>query len=165
MWTYKKTYAIGGLENVGFAENTDNLIVLSGQGKGIFNCISAEKTDRINDDWWEEFDESTGTVHGFGILEGSLIQTGGLYGDHSLPHVTADGWQLITRENEPDDPPFEHYRVTKIFLVSPDGKEIFFITKDGPCELMAYGFSPTGNSLIVALSCDLVIWSRDGGIL
>jgi len=46
MWTHKNTLAIGGLENVGFATNQDLLTVLSSQGQGIFDCITAEKNAR-----------------------------------------------------------------------------------------------------------------------
>ena len=98
---------------------------------------------------------------GFDILEGAAIQTSGLYGDNALALATADGWRIMTKEGEFDDPPFEKYPVTKLFLVSPDSKQFIFISKDGACELRSFGFSPTGNSLVVALSCDLTIWSRD----
>ncbi|WP_343689955.1 hypothetical protein [Chitinophaga sp.] len=161
MWSHKNTYAIGGLENVGYADNSDNLIVLSSQGRGVFSCVTGEKIDRDSLDWWSQFDESTSAIRGFGLLAGAIIKTSGLYGKYFLPTETNDGWTLIKRENEVDDPPFEKYRVTKIFLTSPNNEKIIFISKDGPCELRSFGFSPTGNSFVVALSCELAIWSRD----
>jgi hypothetical protein len=45
-WGHKETFAIGGLHNVGFAPNSDYLIVLSSQGQGIFDCIKGEKIAR-----------------------------------------------------------------------------------------------------------------------
>jgi hypothetical protein len=38
MWMHKLTTGIGGLEDVGFAINSEELIVLSSQGVGVFNC-------------------------------------------------------------------------------------------------------------------------------
>lgn len=161
MWTCKNTYAIGGLENIGFADNSDILIVLSSQGKGTFNCITGEKIDRDATDWWSQFDEVTNTVKGFGVLQDAVIKTCGLWGDNILSLETADGWRLVKGENEFDDPPFDKYLINKIFLSSPANESTIFIAKDGPCELRAFGFSPTTNSFIVALSCQLIIWSRD----
>jgi hypothetical protein len=161
MWSHKNTYAIGGLENIGYADNSDNLIVLSSQGRGIFNCVTGEKINRDSIDWWSQFDELTSTINGFGLLENAIIKTSGLYGKYLLPKETTDGWSLVKRENEFDDHPFEKNLVTKIFLASPTKEQIIFISKDGPCELRSFGFSPTGHSLIVALSCELTIWSRN----
>jgi len=161
MWTCKNTFAIGGLQNIGYSDNSDILVVLSTQGKGTFNCVTGEKIDRDHSDWWPQFDKLTNTIEGFGILEGTVIKTSGLWGDNILSPQTADGWRLIKRESEFDDPPFDKYLVNKIFLSSPTNEPITFISKDGPCELQAFGFSPTGNSFIVALSCELIIWSRN----
>lgn len=161
MWIHKNTHAIGGLENIGYADNSDLLIVLSSQGMGTFDCIKGEKIERDPSDWWPQFDESTATMQGFGILKGTIIQTTGLYGHYTLPQETTDGWRLIEGEKEYDNPPFDNYLITKIFLSPPTNESFIFISKDGPCELRAFGFSPTGNSFVVALSCELIIWSRE----
>lgn len=162
MWTHKKTFAIGGLENIGYAPNQDFLIVLSSQGQGIFNCKTGEKIARQNDDsdWWENFDQTTNSIVGFDLLENIKIKTHGLYGDDNLPKTSQDNWTLIVTEPEPDDNPFEKYLVKRIYLVSPDKEEKIFIAKDGACELRAFGFSDTGDTFIIALSCDLTIYSR-----
>jgi hypothetical protein len=162
-WTHKNTFAIGGLQNVGFAPKQDLLIVLSSQGQGIFDCIKGEKVARRHNglDWWDSFNDETSSIIGFDCLANIEIPTCGLEGpEDNLPKKTSDGWTLTISAPEPDDKPFEKYLVQKIYLVSPKKKEKIFIEKDGPCELRAYGFSETGNSLIVALSCDLTIYSR-----
>ena len=162
MWEHKDTFSIGGLDNIGFAPKQDSLLVLSSQGQGIFDCIRGEKVARLNNgsDWWKDFNQSTNSINGFDILSNVEIYTSGLYGGDHLPKVTADGWTLIVSQPQPDDKPFENYLVQRIFLLSPDKREEIFITKDGPCELRAYGFSDTGDSFVVALSCDLTIYSR-----
>jgi hypothetical protein len=50
MWAHKNTFAIGGIENSGYAPNQDFLIVVSGQRQGIFNCKTGEKIARQYDD-------------------------------------------------------------------------------------------------------------------
>ncbi|SHN76973.1 hypothetical protein SAMN05216311_11368 [Chitinophaga sp. CF418] len=163
MWIYKNTFSVGGLENIGYAPGQDKLIVLSNQGRGIFDCIKGEKIARQHNDsdWWEYFNQTTNSIAGFDILDQIEISTCGLYGQDHLRKITDDGWALTISKPEPDDTPFEEYLVQRIYLVSPDKKETIFVTKDGPCELRAFGFSDTGKSFIVALSCDLTIYSRE----
>lgn len=162
MWIHKNTFAIGGLENIGFAPNQDYLIVLSSQGQGIFNCKTGEKIARRNEDsnWWGKFNQTTNSIVGFDLLENIEIETCGLYGEDSLSKRTRDDWTLIVSEPEPDDKPFEKFLVKKIYLVSPDNKIKLFISKDGACELRAFGFSDTGNTFAIATSCDLIIYCR-----
>jgi hypothetical protein len=162
MWTYKNTFAIGGLENIGYAPKQDFLLVLSTQGQGIFNCKIGEKIARQNDDmeWWDKFNETSNSILGFDILKDVEIPTCGLYGEDNLSKATQDGWTLVASGPEPDDKPFEQYLVTRIYLVSPDKNQKIFIGKDGPCKLRAFGFSDTGDTFVIALSCNLVIYSR-----
>lgn len=162
MYIHKETFAIGGLHEVGFAPDQDLLIVLSSQGQGIFDCIKGEKIAREHNDmdWWDNYTEETGTVTGFDVLSNVEIPTSGLHSEDKLPKTTADGWELIVTEPEPNEPPFENFLIQKIYLVSPDKNEKIYVAEDGACELRAFGFSGTGNSFIVATSCDLVIWNR-----
>jgi hypothetical protein len=162
MWIHKNTFAIGALENVGFAPGQDKLLVLSTQGQGIFDCITGEKIVQKNDgaDWWNNFNETTNSISGFDCLDGTIVATHGLYGDDHLLKDTQDGWTLSISKPEPDEKPFEKYLIQKIYLISPDEQQKIFIAKDGPCEFRAYGFSETGNSFIIASNCDLIIYSR-----
>jgi hypothetical protein len=86
------------------------------------------------------------------------IQTCGMYGADNLFKSTVDGWTFIITEPQTDDEPFEKYLVHWTYLVDPDKKTKTFVAKDGACELRAYGFSETGNSFIVASSCELTIY-------
>ena len=69
-------------------------------------------------------------------------------------------WQLLASEPEPDEPPFEKYLVTKIYLADTSGNKML-VAIDGPCELRTFGFSEEGNALVVATSCEVIIWSRE----
>lgn len=159
MWKHKKTYAIGGLENIGF-DKGDTLTVLSSQGVGLFNCLTGERIFRQEASWWENYEPITGTVSGYGTLDGSTIRICGLDGPDFLSKATQDGWGIACTGPVPDDPPFEKYQVHKIFLTHQDRGHHELLGQDGACELRVFGFSPTGNSLVVATSCDLIIWSR-----
>lgn len=162
MWVHKNTFAVGGLENIGYAPDQDFLLVLSSQGQGIFNCTTGEKVARSYDDsdWFNQLGKADNSILGFDILASIKISTCGAYGEDNLSKRTKDGWALIVSDPEPDDAPFEKYMVRKIYLLSPDMEEKVFITSDGPCELRAFGFSETGETFVVGLSCDLVIYSR-----
>lgn len=163
MWTHKNTFAIGGLENIGFAPNQDFLLVLSSQGQGIFDCKTGDKIAREtnNGDWWNSFDQSANSILGFDFLDKIEILTQGLYGVDNLPKRSEDGWELLCTDPQPDDKPFEKYLVKSIYLVSPDREQKLLICKDGPCEFRAFGFSDSGETFVVASSCDLVIYSRE----
>jgi|SRR5688572_2674711 len=152
IWKHKNTFAIGGLQEVGFAENQDTLLLLSSHGEGIFNCLTGEKIGRQSNgfDWWNRYNKATNTIKGFGALENNEVKVSGLTLGDILPKFTIDGWKLQTEKS----------KVLKIFLLDQDSKEKIFIAEDGPCELRTFGFSPTEKSFIVALSCELIIYSR-----
>jgi len=159
MYKHLNTFAIGGLQSVGYVNEGDNLIVLSSQGRGIFNCLTGEKIFRDDYDWWRDFDPESSSVKGFGGEVGKMIKTYGLYNpNEQMPQQTADGYKLSLTQPQPDDPPFEKYLVQSIFIAHQEDK--IFVSKDGPCEFRAFGFSETRNSFIVASSCDLVIWGK-----
>ncbi len=159
-WKHCTTWAVGGLFQVGYAENTDLLLVLSGQGRGIFNCLTGAKVARDYEEAHDFFDPVRLLAQGFGPLENKSIRMAGLFGG-GLPHKTEDGWFL--EEQAPAWP-------TRSILLRPptvkreDGSlvrgEPMVIGDDGACELRAYGFSETGRSLVIAVSCNLIIFVR-----
>lgn len=159
MWIHKNTYAVGGLENIGF-DQADTVTVLSSQGIGLFDCLTGKRIFRDTSSWWESYDPVTATVPGCDILAGETIRICGLEKPDFLSKESSDGWRVECTDPEPDDAPFEKYLVRKIFLSHKSSGHHEFIGKDSACELRAFGFSPTGHSLVVATSCDLVIWSR-----
>jgi hypothetical protein len=160
MFKFINTYAIGGLLNIGYSDNTDMLIVLSSQGRGIFNCLTGEVTFRDDEDWYPDFDEINGTIKGFGSEINKLVKVAGVNSKNKLPIKTTDGWDLILTEPQPDKPPFERFNIQNIFLNNPSIENQIFITNDGPCELKAFGFSDTHKSFVVGLSCEITIWAR-----
>jgi hypothetical protein len=151
-------FAVGGLTDIGFAEDTDFLIVLSGQGRAVFDCTTGERVERDYDpefpqDYWNL------TTQGFGVLEGQVIHTAGLAGG-GLSRGTSDGW-MIHR--------FTFHWPEEVLLLTPPGHWIYgnvhsmgsdFYRLGAELEVRAFGFSPTGRSLVIATGSDLAILTK-----
>ena len=152
-WTQLNIFAIGGLIQVGFAPQSDYLLVVSHQGRGILDCISGQKLARdLNETWWQYFDEATLLAEGIGLLEGQEVRTAGLFGGN-LPTTTADGWKLFEQPEES----------ARIFLkhASSLDDEAKFVGDGEVCKMRAFGFSSTGKSFIIATSCNVTIYAKE----
>jgi hypothetical protein len=146
------------LTDVGFGTDSDLLMVISHNGRGVFNCLTGEKVARDYDegDWKDTISLE---AKGIGPLEDQRIRTSGLHGG-GLPLTSGDGW---TAEDFVLDWP-DH----TLLLVPPGswaygddiGKPANYTKVAVESELRAWGFSPTGRSLILATSSDLTCWSR-----
>ena len=156
-WCYVTTHAIGGLLAAGFAEDTDLLLVVSSQGRGVFDCLTGEKVARDNADPYPYFDEVKLIAHGMGPLTGRTIHIAGLHGG-GLPHCTHDGWSLKAFPIMwPHHDIVLEYPYQSIYNNIDNGIKV---GEDGACELRAYGFSQTGQSFIIATSCDIALFTR-----
>ena len=150
-WQRLPVYAVGGLFQVGYAAGSDLLLVLSLQGRGVFDCLTGSRLARDHVKAHEFFDQIRLTASGIGPLEGQTVRVAGVYGG-GLPLTTSDGWRLET--GAPAWP------AHSVFLSAPGSHEPIFIGDDGPCELRACGFSETGRSFVIATSCDLAMFTR-----
>jgi hypothetical protein len=92
-WRVHPVYSVGGLFGVGYAPDSDLLLVLSSQGRGVFDCATGEKLARNYDEAHDFFDAIRLTAAAFGPLAGQLVRIGGLFGG-GLLLTTADGWCL-----------------------------------------------------------------------
>jgi hypothetical protein len=86
-------YAVGGLFGVGYATASELLLVLSSQGRGVFDCATGERLARDYEESHKFFDPIRLTAVGFGPLDGQAIRIAGLFGG-GLPLTTLDGWYL-----------------------------------------------------------------------
>ena len=150
-WRRHPVYAVGGLFQVGYAARSDLLLVLSSQGRGVFDCISGEKIARDYAEAHDFFDPIRLTAAGFGPLAGQTVRMAGLFGG-GLPFTTVDGWELEVQARI--------WPTHSVFLSVPRTREPMCIGEDGACEMRACGFSETGQSFIIATSCDLTIHTR-----
>jgi hypothetical protein len=156
-WAFIGSITVGGLTEVGFAEDSDLLLVISSQGRGIIDCTTGQKIAR---DRSEENAETWYGSHfligqGFGPLDGKQVRLAGLSGG-GLPVCTKDGWSVERLAIDwPDDcllllEPFSSiYRADARFLKLAVEREV-----------RAFGFSFSGTSLIIATSSDVRILSR-----
>ncbi|WP_349656785.1 hypothetical protein [Xanthomonas sp. 10-10] len=159
-WRRVAVIAVGGLRSIGFDRSSELLLVVSSAGRGIIDCRSGEKVARDYDEYYEN--EQFLEADGIGPLQGKTVRVSGLLGG-GLPISTQDGWsmELVTLD----------WPVQDILLLEPFSflygslydKPTAFHKIGAELELRACGFSYTGNSLVVATSSDVAIFSRDGG--
>ncbi|MEY9863669.1 hypothetical protein ABH935_009322 [Catenulispora sp. GAS73] len=154
--------SIGGLIGVGFAPHPetrrDLLLVISSDGRGLFDPATGEKLDRDRDPDWSTPDNPELTCPGIGPLAGTSIRISGLFGG-GLNTTSGDGWTVSVVS-----PDWPHHRI----LLSTDGglnrgpAEVnwWHIFHADYSELRAAGFSPSGRTLAVATSSDITLWNR-----
>ncbi|MGK4008044.1 hypothetical protein WMF31_35835 [Sorangium sp. So ce1036] len=162
-WHRRAAYAVGGLTDVGFGRGSDLLLVVSHAGRGVFDCLTGQRVARDasvpepGEDDWQNTQELE--AEGIGPLAGQAVRTSGLAGG-GLALWTPDGWKA---ERLALDWPEE-----SLLLVSPGswiyetraGRSVEFTKVAAAREVRAWGFSPTGESLILATSSDVTIFSR-----
>ncbi|WZO97450.1 hypothetical protein EP7_004484 [Isosphaeraceae bacterium EP7] len=157
-WRQVTAHAVGGLTEVGFASRSDLLLVVSSQGRGLFEGRTGERIAHDPtppDDGW--YDEVRLTASGIGPLNDQLIRLAGLHGG-GLSGCTDDGWG-VTRI-APDWP-------LESIVLDPPGSAVMYEGHTKGCMriaedlgLRAFGFSETGLSLVVATSDRIELWSR-----
>jgi hypothetical protein len=153
-------FAIGGLTEVGYAPDSDFLLVISSQGRGVFDCLKGEKIARDDDDSPTIINQRKLVALGIDPLEGQWIRVGGLHGG-GLPNSTDDGWRIVSL---PLPWPHHYIFLTSIWKsIYDDAENAVKVATDEVCELRAYGFSETGRSFVIATSCDITIFTRDAG--
>jgi hypothetical protein len=157
-WKRFSVQAVGGLTEVGFGENTELLLVVSHNGRGVFDCRNGQKIARDYDPpdrlWYQPIQLR---ATGIGPLAGVKIRLAGLHGG-GLPICTEDGWSLeLVSPDWPDSG----------LILQPPGTSIYMDDRSGSCVKVAdvdvlrvYGFSDTGRTFIIASSHTLEIFGR-----
>lgn len=148
-WKKPAFHAVGGLIQVGYIGETDFLLVLSHNGRGIFDCLTGEKIARDDTMGYEFFDEKSLILKGFGQFEKDFVQTAGLHGG-KLKESTTDGWRLSYTEDG----------IGRVILSDPNDSISETFGDSGLVEIRAFGFSESGKSFVLATTADLTIFSR-----
>lgn len=154
-WKQVTAHAVGGLEMVGFAENSDLLLVVSSQGRGVFDCLTGERIARDHDTSFFWYDPAKLSSLGIGPLDGQIIRLAGMYGG-GLATSSGDGWSLRCIA-----PTWPDYRV----LLCPPFLDIYddlaaCVQIEQDYEIRAFGFSDTGKSMVVAQNHTLYLYAR-----
>ncbi len=155
-WEQVAHFAIGGLLSVGFSNDEQFLLVLSSQGRGVFDCISGEKVTRNNEEDGTWNNSSELKCKGIGPIEDEWVAMSGI-----------DGGGLRTGNDEGDNlyliAPF--WPKQEIILCSSWNHYLSDSTFDNSFkiwsdyEVRVFGFSPSGITFIVADSADLYIYT------
>ncbi|MER5718923.1 hypothetical protein [Streptomyces sp. NPDC002132] len=160
---------VGGILGIGFASHPgtghDMVMVVSHDGHGLFDAVTGQRIARDRHPAPEDSTPDAApdlSCPGLGPVAGSRVHIAGLHGG-GLRTTTTDGWTV-----EVVVPAWPHERV----LLSRDGGlphagrhggdwwHVFHCTCS---ELRAVGFSPAGQTLAVATSSGLSLWTRGTG--
>lgn len=156
-WRKVGEYAIGGLLAIGYAPQSDYLLVASSQGRGVFDAAHGEKLVRDADTSSNWLNEVQLSAVGIGPVSGQFIRIAGLFGG-GLPLTTHDGWRIeVVTSPWPQANVFLVKPHTSLYQRAENGVKV---AVSGACEFRVAGFSETGNSFAVATSCDLTLFSR-----
>jgi hypothetical protein len=157
-WKVGKVLYVGGLIDIGFSAKSDLLLVISHDGRSVLDCLSNKQVARDRDNDFH-FDIMSLEAEGIGPLSGERIRTAGLHGG-GLSRQTDDCW--VAEELSLEWPE------STLILVSPGssilgkafGEPTNYFKVYIASEVRAWGFSPTGKSLVLATSSDLRFWYR-----
>jgi WD40 repeat protein len=155
-WEKVTTAAIGGLTDLGFSKSGPYLLVISSQGRGVFDCNTGERIARDYDEYGDWFNERKLVCKGIGPIESETIQTCGIYGG-GLPLSNGHGESI-----EVVAPSWPSYDLIfcqnyKSALIDGHGSDCCKIYSE---HIRAYGFSWCGNYLVAAISSDFTLWKR-----
>lgn len=158
LYTKTDSFAVGGLREIGFYEDTELLLVLSSHGRGLFDCVTGTKIARDYSDYYtESWDHETGIVEGIGPLNGKQIICGGFEHPDVLSKKTDDGFSTVLEKSKGS---WRRSDTTEyLYMLSMRGKFEMFVQEFGFDR--AYGFSKSGLSFVVATSSALHIWHRN----
>jgi hypothetical protein len=91
-WKRLGVWAVGGLFQVGYAEDSDMLLVLSSQGRGVFDCHDAnEKVARDYEEAHDFFDPVRLVGQGLGPHDGQSVRMAGLFARAPIDARTSAG--------------------------------------------------------------------------
>lgn len=160
--------AVAGLLGIGFAPHPDTgrdlVMVVSHGGHGLFDSVSGEKIARDRDPGPGGSTPDAApdlSCPGLGPIAGRRVPIAGLFGG-GLHTTTADGWTLeVATPAWPDE---------RVFLSSdgglphagPHGEGWWHIFHSSHSTFRAAGFSPSGQTIAVATSSDISLWTRGG---
>jgi hypothetical protein len=155
---------VGGLLGVGFAADpadaTDLLMVVSHDGRGLFDPATGAKIARDRDPD-PDLCVPTGpdlSCPGIGSLADTRVGIAGLFGG-GLHTATDDGWTVDVVA-----PDWPNERV--ILSLNGDiyrgtvGTHWWHVFNSDYSELRAAGFSASGRTMVVATSSDIMLWHR-----
>ena len=153
-WERLVPIAVGGLVAAGFGLRSEHVLVVSHDGRGVFDGRTGERLARVRgpiDDAWYRPEE--GFAIGIGPLGGGRVAIDGLDRRRvSLARETEDGWRLIVQEDGSGQ---------SALLAAPPvgagGPAVYVAALE---EVRAAGFSRSGRTLLLAEPHTLHLFKR-----
>ena len=154
-WMRIATVTAEGLQSVGFAPNTELLLMVSAQGREVFDLETGDVVSHDPEPYIGERVQLR--AQGIGPLEDHIIHMSGALGG-GLPLTTEDGWTIMSV--------FLEWPTRCLFMLPPDvdimasevDERFFKLGEDA--TIRAFGFSDSGKSLVIATSTDVTFWTR-----
>lgn len=162
-WKRSAEVVVGGLIAVGFFEgrespNLDKLLAVGSKGQTIIDCQSGDVVYRNRDH--DGYSHDTLTAWDLSGVNSDPVRMSGV-GGGGLKRFTSDGWSV---EAIPIAWPIYYYVLqhpgSSIFSDYKLGRKPKFDLLDYDYQQMAWGFSNSGNSLLLTSSSDVILWSR-----
>ena len=157
-WTVTTTFAVGGLEAVGFDERNGELLVVSSQGQGIIDPTSGRRLFRDANS--HGYDHKRLQANRGDQPEAPPVRMAGIHGGH-LRTVNDDGWTIEKVVLE--------WPKARLVLCEPNvhlspfkkpPKSGWFVLGEGT-EFKVWGFSHTGSVLIWSDEVDISVLRKD----
>ena len=151
IWKQVAFLPVGGLTEVGFAQDERYLLVLSWQGRRVVDTATGQKVARdpeapcVGLPW---LDEQKKSITGIGPIEGEAVRCVGLWGG-ILPASSGRFAVGASKSVKGED-----------VTLSDNVAHTSQVLQSAISEIRAMGFSPSGDLLIVASSSDLQILRR-----
>ncbi|WP_377507391.1 hypothetical protein [Octadecabacter sp. R77987] len=162
IWHPVATLAVGGLVAVGFDRKSEEMLVVSAHGQSVFDCRNG--AIRYQDEHADGYDAPPLKAARLDHPAAERFDMAGRDGG-GLRSVTRDGWR-VARINLcwPEtycilQPP--KASIHALARVQQDQDTTFYLMAKERTDIRAFGFSWTGESLVLATASDLHIWTRE----
>ncbi|MBK8801838.1 MAG: hypothetical protein IPN71_07230 [Fibrobacteres bacterium] len=156
-WDPPLEIGIGGLQSIGFSEDSTHLLAVSASGRGAFEVATGQRVGRDYDSSYKWLDTGRLTCEGIGSLEQQRVPIAGLFGGGLA--LTTDAGESVEKIS-----PFWPVEM----VVYSSGHDRWYshpercIVAYQEHAIVAHGFSPSGNCLVVAISSEIWIYNRSG---
>lgn len=160
-WVKKFKFDRSGLLEIGFAESSDLLLLVSWDDRVVLDCLTgavlAREGHKEIGDWHDEFNS---WCLGIGPISRCRIRIAGLWGG-GLCCYTEDSWCLRVFNSENCRDAFVILEPPNLDFTDPDEASsctrLEIPTLD---TFRACGFSPTGKSIVAADASGVIVYGR-----
>jgi hypothetical protein len=147
-WRSVALHAVGGLTEVGVSGHERWLLVVSHSGRGLIDLETGARAARDDeapalDSPWIKRPERL--VQGIGPAQEEWFSVVGLWGGN-LPYESSSGWQCKLVRS----------RSSERAMLSSSRRQ--WLVAKPVTEVKAFGFSPSGNYLVLGTSSELAVW-------